>query len=131
MLLIYLVLKLPRPLFGFLVVLANLNPVEFCWSNSWLALVRGKRGEGLPVPGRTGPPAEVEVACRSNTTLVTQTLALKAHILLWGVCGRTVKHCLAEENKRYSLSMALGFCLKTVPGFVPILGHFLLLIEDD
>lgn len=78
----YLDRRFPRAL-GFLVVLASLNPVVFC-CNSWLALVRGRRGEGFPVPGRTGVPARAfwELALRIRMPMQQYKLALKAHILM-------------------------------------------------
>lgn len=84
----YLERRFPRA-FGFLVVLASLNPVEFC-CNSWLALVLGRRGDGFPVPGRTGAPALalLVVALRMRITMLAYKLALKAHILMV-----TPNHC--------------------------------------
>lgn len=79
---LYLDRKFPRAL-GFLVVLASLNPVVFC-CNSWLALVLGRRGEGFPVPGRTGVLARAlwEFALKIRMPMQQYKLALKAHILL-------------------------------------------------
>lgn len=76
----YLVRRFPRA-FGFLVVLASLNPVVLC-CNSWLALVLGRRGEGFPAPGRTGVPARAFWldALRMKIPMQQHKLALKAHI---------------------------------------------------
>lgn len=78
----YLDRKFPRA-FGFLVVFASLNPVVFC-CNSWLALVLGRRGEGFPVPGRSGLPARAWFvdALRIRMPMQQYKLALKAHILM-------------------------------------------------
>lgn len=78
----YLVRRFPRA-FGFLVVLASLNPVTLC-CNSWLALVLGRRGEGFPAPGRTGVPARALLldALRMKIPMQQYKLALKAHILM-------------------------------------------------
>lgn len=56
-----------------------LTPVPLFICDNWLALVRGKRGDGLPVPGRTGR--------EHRTTFTTQhhhinaLMAIKAFIL--------------------------------------------------
>lgn len=78
----YLVRRFPRA-FGFLVVVASLNPVLLC-CKSWLALVLGRRGEGFPAPGRTGAPARALLwdALRMRIPMQQYKLALTAHILM-------------------------------------------------
>lgn len=58
----YRVRMFPLRCTGELIVALLLIAVELLICDSWLALVRGNRGDGLPVPGRTGGVPKTIVA---------------------------------------------------------------------
>lgn len=55
----------------------TLVPLFSC--DNWLALVRGKRGDGLPVPGRTGREHKTMFTTQHHHT--NALMAIKAFIL--------------------------------------------------
>lgn len=51
--------------------------------DNWLALVRGNRGDGLPVPGRTGGVHTTTTLWNAqNQTITNKPMAIKAFIVL-------------------------------------------------
>lgn len=73
---------LPRYVGVFVVVV--LVPVLLFNSDNWLALVRGNRGDGLPVPGRTGREHSTIFTEQQHHHSTTNVLmAIKAFILAW------------------------------------------------
>lgn len=56
-----------------------LTPVPLFCSDNWLALVRGKRGDGLPVPGRTGREHKTMFTKQHHNT--NALMAIKAFIM--------------------------------------------------
>lgn len=60
----------------------DLTPVPLFNCDNWLALVRGNRGDGLPVPGRTGG-VQITTRCNVQNQISTnKPMAIKAFIFI-------------------------------------------------
>lgn len=56
-------------------------PVPLFSCDNWLALVRGNRGDGLPVPGRTGGVHITTWSIEQNHTNTNKPMAIKAFMM--------------------------------------------------
>lgn len=78
----YLMRKLPLRWVWAFRVAGDLVPVPLFSCDNWLALVRGNRGDGLPVPGRTGGVHSTTTLWNAqNQTHTNKPMAIKAFIL--------------------------------------------------
>lgn len=75
----YRILRLPVRYGGAAFVTELLTPVPLFSCDNWLALVRGKRGDGLPVPGRTGREHKTMLTKQHHNT--NALMAIKAFIM--------------------------------------------------